>query len=99
MQVQNPNFKQFATEQVGEVLQKLLASEIDVSLKSVAGIRFDWSIGDSLVPEKVKSASPTNNDIAKTVSWIAKLAVQYYPESDFAEWYKLQLSQPTGAGE
>lgn len=94
MENQALKIKTFSQDRVGEVLQKLFESEIDVSLQGVGGLRFDWSVGDQKQPDKVRSVSPTNNDLATTVSWIANIAAQYYPGSDFAKWYNTLPADP-----
>ena len=78
----------FTSAQVGEVLQRLYNSEINIELSSFWDSGFDYKLGDTLngfseVPQKILSTS-----IINTIDAIAFAAVNQYPDSDFAKWYR-----------
>ena len=83
----------FRSEQVGDVLQRLYDSEINIELSSFWDSGYTWRLGDpangyrepiwaGIDREVMRSSSLLNN-----IDGLAFQVVLAYPESEFAEWY------------
>ena len=80
----------FSVQQVGEVLQRLYESEINILISSFWDAGFDWNLGDSMNGFTDASQNVRSWGIANTVDVLAFHAQKMYPESEFAKWYKQQ---------
>jgi hypothetical protein len=87
--------KLFKKEQVGEVLQRLRDSGIDLSLSLISGGEFDITIGPLDQKEYKHTLDRCRIDwskIEEVVSAMAYEAATAHPESDFSFWYDRELA-------
>lgn len=78
----------FTSSQVGEVLQRLYNSEIDINMYTEfgAGYTFATKAHPSQMWRFVKKDAIS--DICEAVNAISFEAASQYPDSDFAKWYE-----------
>jgi hypothetical protein len=88
----------FTSAQVGEVLQRLYNSEIDISLVSEYADGFSGEISVHQKPA-LKSRAPKSKAITNVVDGMAFAAARDYPASDFAKWYNKQHASVEPAAE
>lgn len=69
----------------GETLQKLIDSEINLSLTASWNGGFSWQIGDFKNGNTARGNAATLLDAIKGIS---ESAVDEYPDSNFAKWHK-----------
>lgn len=76
----------FKIEQVGEVLQRLYDSEIDIMLSSLLHQGHTYGLGTfGVITGELQG--PKSASITHTIDSMAFAAARDYPESDFSKWY------------
>jgi len=73
------------TDDPAEVLQRLYDSEMNARIEWVWDGGVKWRLGDEYSGWKAEGKAAT---VALAVLELAKTAVQHYPKSDFATWWK-----------
>jgi hypothetical protein len=73
------------TDDPADVLQRLYDSEINARIEWVWDGGVKWCLGDEYSGGKAEGKAAT---VALAVLELAKTAVQHYPKSDFATWWK-----------
>ena len=95
----------FKEDQVGEILRRLYDSEINIEISSFWDGGYDFRIGDTangfkqIGPRNIERTSPSSvgehvygstGAVCDMIAHLAFHAAEFYPESDFAIWYKEQ---------
>jgi hypothetical protein len=76
----------FTSSQVGEVLQRLYNSEIDINISSEYAEGFTASVSIHQKPEQ-KTVAASSKGVINVIDGIAFAAARDFPQSDFAKWY------------
>jgi hypothetical protein len=94
---QEQKIRVFAKAEVGEVLQRIYDSEINVRIQSFWDGGFETAVGDemngwedapSIVQAACKALDYNERKIEVVVAALAFEVVQHYPDSTFAQWYR-----------
>lgn len=95
----------FKEDQVGEILRRLYDSEINIEISSFWDGGYDFRIGDTangfkqIGPRNIERTSANSvaeyiygstGVVCDMITHLAFHAAEFYPESDFAIWYKKQ---------
>ena len=77
----------FTSSQIGEVLQRLYDSEIDIHLSSEYADGFTVGVSAHPVNKIHTIESPKSKSIINTIDAIAFAVYTQYPGSEFSKWY------------